>query len=67
MQVPRSVRGRAAKCAAPGGVALLGRFYESFCDHAVEIGDRVVFLETGLTSHAGERHEGEPPQHGLDS
>jgi phosphate transport system protein len=28
-------------------VALLGRFYERFADHAVEIGRRVVFETTG--------------------
>jgi phosphate transport system protein len=28
-------------------VALLGRFYERFADHAVEIGNRVVFEATG--------------------
>ncbi|OBA87394.1 phosphate transport system regulatory protein PhoU [Mycobacteriaceae bacterium 1482268.1] len=28
-------------------VALLGRYYERFADHAVEIGKRVVFEETG--------------------
>ena len=28
-------------------VALLGRFYERFADHAVEIGRRVVFQTTG--------------------
>jgi phosphate transport system protein len=28
-------------------VALLGRFYERFADHAVEIGRRVVFEATG--------------------
>jgi phosphate transport system protein len=28
-------------------VALLGRFYERFADHAVEIGRRVVFEQTG--------------------
>jgi phosphate transport system protein len=28
-------------------VALLGRYYERFADHAVEIGRRVVFEETG--------------------
>jgi phosphate transport system protein len=27
--------------------ALLGRFYERFGDHAVEIGRRVIFMETG--------------------
>ncbi|MFF1555489.1 phosphate signaling complex protein PhoU [Rhodococcus erythropolis] len=26
---------------------LLGRFYERFCDHTVEIGRRIIFLETG--------------------
>jgi phosphate transport system protein len=33
-------------CAAVD-VALLGRFYERFADHAVEIGRRVVFETTG--------------------
>jgi phosphate transport system protein len=28
-------------------VALLGRYYERFADHAVEIGKRVVFEQTG--------------------
>jgi phosphate transport system protein len=28
-------------------VALLGRFYERFADHAVEIGRRVIFMATG--------------------
>jgi phosphate transport system protein len=28
-------------------VALLGRYYERFADHAVEIGRRVVFEATG--------------------
>jgi phosphate transport system protein len=28
---------------------LLGRFYERFADHAVEIGRRVIFQATGLT------------------
>ncbi len=33
-------------------VALLGRFYERFADHAVEIGRRVVFEATGgLPTH----------------
>jgi phosphate transport system protein len=33
-------------------VALLGRYYERFADHAVEIGRRVVFEETGgLPTH----------------
>jgi phosphate transport system protein len=28
-------------------VALLGRFYERFADHAVQVGRRVVFQATG--------------------
>ena len=28
-------------------ITLLGRFYERFCDHTVEIGRRIIFLETG--------------------
>jgi phosphate transport system protein len=33
-------------------VALLGRFYERFADHAVEIGRRVIFEATGgLPAH----------------
>lgn len=40
-------------------VTLLGRFYERFCDHAVAIGRRVVFLETGLTGLAEDSHAGE--------
>lgn len=27
--------------------ALLGRFYERFADHAVEVGRRVIFMVTG--------------------
>ena len=33
-------------------VALLGRFYERFADHAVEIGRRVIFQATGEISDA---------------
>lgn len=33
--------------AAAVDVTLLGRFYERFADHAVEIGRRVIFLVTG--------------------
>jgi phosphate transport system protein len=36
-------------------VALLGRFYERFADHAVEIGRRVVFQSTGTL----------PPEQGI--
>ena len=39
-------------CAAVD-VALLGRFYERFADHAVEIGRRVVFEATGGLPSAG--------------
>ncbi|GCE40922.1 phosphate transport system regulatory protein PhoU [Rhodococcus wratislaviensis] len=28
-------------------VTLLGRFYERFSDHTVEIGHQVIFMETG--------------------
>lgn len=28
-------------------ITLLGRFYERFCDHTVEIGRRVIFVVTG--------------------
>ncbi|MFF1555660.1 phosphate signaling complex protein PhoU [Rhodococcus erythropolis] len=28
-------------------LTLLGRFYERFCDHTVDIGRRIIFLETG--------------------
>jgi phosphate transport system protein len=35
--------------AATVDVTLLGRFYERFADHAVEIGRRVVFEVTGGT------------------
>jgi phosphate transport system protein len=33
--------------AAAVDLALLGRFYERFADHAVQIGRRVVFEATG--------------------
>ena len=35
--------------AAAVDITLLGRFYERFADHAVEIGRRVVFEATGGT------------------
>ena len=38
--------------AAAVDVALLGRFYERFADHAVEIGRRVAFQATGETPDA---------------
>jgi len=34
-------------------VALLGRYYERFADHAVAIADAVVYLVTGATREAG--------------
>jgi phosphate transport system protein len=33
-------------------VALLGRFYERFADHAVEMGRRVIFQATGEIADA---------------
>ncbi|NMN97149.1 phosphate signaling complex protein PhoU [Antrihabitans stalactiti] len=42
--------------AAAVDVTLLGRFYERFADHAVEVGRRVVFLVTG-TLPSDEDHE----------
>ena len=48
-------------------VALLGRFYERFADHAVEVGRRIVFMVTGAlppmrTSAPTERRTpGRPP------
>jgi phosphate transport system protein len=38
--------------AAAVDVTLLGRFYERFADHAVEIGRRVIFQATGETPDA---------------
>ena len=34
--------------AAAVDVTLLGRFYERFADHAVEVGRRIIFQTTGL-------------------
>ena len=38
--------------AAAVDVTLLGRHYERFADHAVEIGRRVIFQATGVTKYA---------------
>jgi phosphate transport system protein len=38
--------------AAAVDVTLLGRYYERFADHAVEIGRRVIFQATGVTKYA---------------
>ena len=45
-----SVRDRQWKDSVSAGVetALLGRFYERFADHAVEIGRRVIFMGSGV-------------------
>ncbi|TSD96566.1 phosphate signaling complex protein PhoU [Skermania sp. ID1734] len=43
--------------AAAVDVTLLGRFYERFADHAVEVGRRVIFLATGRMPSAEETHE----------
>jgi phosphate transport system protein len=40
-------------------VVLLGRFYERFADHAVEIARRIVFRSTGRAP----LRTGEPPVH----
>ncbi len=42
------------RVAAAVDVTLLGRFYERFADHAVEIARRVIFQVTG---HAPEEEE----------
>ncbi|MFC4377196.1 phosphate signaling complex protein PhoU [Nocardia halotolerans] len=40
--------------AAAVDATLLGRYYERFADHAVEIGRRVIFLVTGILPGEGE-------------
>ena len=44
------------KHSVPHGVeaALLGRFYERFADHAVEIGRRVIFMNSGVLPNEDE-------------
>jgi phosphate transport system protein len=39
-------------------VALLGRYYERFADHAVAIAQSVIFIVTGMKSHVGGSHVG---------
>ncbi|WP_068272744.1 phosphate signaling complex protein PhoU [Aldersonia kunmingensis] len=39
-------------------ITLLGRFYERFADHAVEVGRRVIFLATGQWPTADEEEHG---------
>ena len=41
--------------AAAVDVTLLGRYYERFADHAVEVGRRVIFQATGQTSREIDR------------
>jgi len=41
--------------AAAVDVTLLGRYYERFADHAVEVGRRVIFQATGQTSRKIDR------------
>lgn len=44
--------------AAAVDITLLGRFYERFADHAVEIGRRVIFLATGkLPNDLADAHD----------
>lgn len=40
--------------AAATDVALLGRFYERFADHAVDIARKVIFQVSGETRHVGQ-------------
>ena len=39
-------------------VALLGRCYERFADHAVAIAQSVIFIVSGMKPHVGARHVG---------
>jgi phosphate transport system protein len=39
-------------------VALLGRYYERFADHAVSIAQSVIFIVTGMKPHIGGPHVG---------
>jgi phosphate transport system protein len=39
-------------------VALLGRYYERFADHAVAIAQSVIFIVTGMKPHVGAPHVG---------
>lgn len=40
--------------AAATDVALLGRFYERFADHAVDVARKVIFQASGVTPEAGQ-------------
>ena len=39
-------------------VALIGRYYERFADHAVAIAQSVIFIETAMRPHVGSPHVG---------
>lgn len=39
-------------------VALTGRYYERFADHAVAIAQSVIFIETAMRPHVGAPHVG---------
>ncbi|MCE3276817.1 MAG: PhoU-like phosphate transport system protein [Propionibacteriaceae bacterium] len=39
-------------------VALIGRYYERFADHAVGIAQSVIFIETAMRPHVGAPHVG---------
>jgi phosphate transport system protein len=39
-------------------VALIGRYYERFADHAVAIAQSVIFIETAMRPHVGAPHVG---------
>jgi phosphate transport system protein len=43
-------------------ITLLGRFYERFADHAVEVGRRVIFLATGQWPSEAEEEKGLTPR-----
>ncbi|WP_330359717.1 phosphate signaling complex PhoU family protein, partial [Mycobacteroides abscessus] len=43
--------------AAAVDVTLLGRFYERFADHAVEVARRVIFQVTGSLPPEGQGHD----------
>lgn len=46
-----------ARRGAAVDVTLLGRFYERFADHAVEVARRVIFQVTGSLPPEGQGHD----------
>ena len=47
-------------------VALIGRYYERFADHAVAIAQSVISIETAMKPHVGSPHVGEGGRSALD-